>query len=135
VPNPTIYPDGTRALTKALENWAHYRLEEIIWRYVVVDFPKTFKDDLERWVFVEMPELKRGPLELIEARRPTLKTDMEAHLQIVEDMLRDNRYLTGDKLSLADFAIFGAIYPLRYSGNELPKFIRLLSWFDSVDRI
>jgi len=134
-PNPTIYPNGTRALTKALENWAHYRLEEIVWRYVVVDFPKTFKDDLERWVFVEMQELKRGPLELVEARRPALKADMEAHLQIVDDMLKDHQYLITDKPSLADFATFGAIYPLRYSGNELPKFTRLQSWFDSLDRI
>lgn len=41
-PNPTIYPNGTRPLAKALENWAHYRLEEVLWRYVVSDFPKTF---------------------------------------------------------------------------------------------
>lgn len=102
---------------------------------MVVDFPKTFKDDLERWVFVEMQELKRGPLELVEARRPVLKADMEAHLQIVDDMLKDHQYLITDKPSLADFATFGAIYPLRYSGNELPKFTRLQSWFDSLDRI
>jgi glutathione S-transferase len=135
-PNPTIYPNGTRALTRALENWAHWRLEEIVWRYVVVDFPKTFKDDLERWVFVEIQELKRGPLEQVAARRPALKADMEAHLQIIEGMLNDQQYLVNDKPSLADFAAFGAIYPLRYSGNELPqRFPKLRTWFDAIDRI
>lgn len=135
-PSPTIYPNGTQALTKVLENWAHWRLEEIVWRYVVVDIPKTFKDDLERWVFVEIQELKRGPLDQVEARRPGFKADMEAHLQLVEGMLKTHEYLLSDKPSLADFAVFGAIYPLRYSGNELPeRFPKLRAWFDSIDRI
>lgn len=135
-PQPTIYPDGTKALTRALENWAHYRLEEIVWRYVVADFPKTFKDDLERWVFVEIQELKRGPLELMEARRPAFKSDMEEHLQILEDMLADHRFLLTEKPSLADFATFGALSPLSYSGNSLPeRFVRLQAWHKSIDQI
>lgn len=135
-PSPSIYPNGTRALAKVIENWAHYRLEEIVWRYCVVDFPKTFKDDQERWVFVEMQELKRGPLELMEARRPAFKSDMEAHFQIIDDMLRNRKFLLTDAPSLADFAVFGAIYPLRYSGNEIPqKFKHLQTWYSSIDRI
>ncbi len=135
-PNPTIYPNGTKALTKVIENWAHYRLEEIVWRYSVADFPKTFKDDLERWVFVELQEAKRGPLELMEARRPGFKADMEAHFQIIEDMLNEHRFLVAEKLSLADFAVFGAVNPLRYSGNQFPeKFPKLHAWYESIDRI
>jgi len=135
-PNPTIYPNGTKALTKAIENWAHYRLEEIVWRYSVADFPKTFKDDLERWVFVELQEAKRGPLELMEVRRPGFKADMEAHFQIIEDMLKEHRFLAAEKPSLADFAVFGAVNPLRYSGNQFPeKFPKLRAWYESIDRI
>jgi glutathione S-transferase len=135
-PSPSIYPNGTRALAKVIENWAHYRLEEVVWRSCVVDFPKTFKDDQERWVFVEMQELKRGPLELVEARRPAFRLDMEAHFQIVDDILRDHKFLLADAPSLADFAVFGAIYPLRYSGNEIPQKFRLLqTWYSSIDRI
>jgi len=135
-PNPTIYPDGTKALTKAIENWAHYRLEEIVWRYAVVDFPKTFKDELERWVFVEIQELKRGPLQLMEVRRPEFKADMEAHFQIIEDMLKEHRFLISDKPSLADFAVFGAVNPLVYSGNRFPeRFTKLSAWYKSIDHI
>ncbi len=136
ITNPTIYPNGTRALAKAIENWAHYRLEEIVWRYVVVDFPKTFKDDLERWVFVEIQELKRGPMELMEVRRPELKADMESHFQILEEMLKEHQFLLSEKPSLADFAVYGAVHPLRYSGNQFPeKFDKLRAWYDSIDRI
>jgi glutathione S-transferase len=134
--NPTIYPEGTRALAKAMENWAHYRLEDVVWCYAVVDFPKTFKDDLERWIFVEIQELKRGPLELLEVRRPALKAEMEDHLQLVEDMLRGHRFLLTEKPSLADFAVFGAVNPLAYSGNRIPeKFPKLNSWYESIDHI
>ena len=132
--NPTIYPDGTKALTKAIEDWAHYRLEDIVWRYAVVDFPKTFRDDLERWVFIEMQELKRGPLQALEARRPEFKADMENHFQIIEDMLKDHRFLVAEKPSLADFAVFGAVNPLIYSGNRFAdKFAKLRSWYEFID--
>jgi len=132
--NPTIYPDGTKALTKAIEDWAHYRLEDIVWRYAVVDFPKTFRDDLERWVFIEMQELKRGPLQALEARRPEFKADMENHFQIIEDMLKDHRFLVAEKPSLADFAVFGAVNPLIYSGNRFAdKFAKLRSWYEVID--
>lgn len=135
-PNPTIYPDGTRALTKAIENWAHYRLEEIVWRYSVTDFPDTFKDDLERWVFVEIQELKRGPLQLMEARKPEFKADMEAHFQILEDMLKEHSFLLSDRPSLADFAVFGAVNPLIYSGSQLPaRFARVSAWYHAVEQI
>ena len=135
-PTPTIYPNGTRALTKAIENWAHYRLEEIVWRYSVADFPKTFKDDLERWVFVEIQELKRGPLQLMGARRPEFKADMETHFQILEDMLKEHHFIVSEKPSLADFAVFGAVNPLFYSGNRIPeRFTKLGAWYESVDRV
>ena len=135
-PEPSIYPNRTKGEAKAIENWAHYRLEDVVWQYTVPDFPKTFKDDVERWVFVELQETKRGPLKLLEARRPELKTQMEKHLQILEEMLTEHRFLLDEKPSLADFAVFGAISPLPYSGNKLPdKLTKLTSWHDTINRL
>ena len=135
-PDPTIYPNNTKALSKAIEDWAHYRLEEVVWRYAVPDFPKTFKDDLERWIFVEIQELKRGPLGLVEQKRPSLKADMNAHLQIIEDMLNDHDYLLDTRPSLADFAVYGAVNPLPYSGNKFPEeFVKLRAWFKSIQEM
>ena len=135
-PIPTIYPKNTKAVSKAIENWAHYRLEDVVWRYAVPDFPKILKDDLERWVFVEIQELKRGPLEQVEQRRPSLKADMNAHFQIVEDMLKEHQYLLAEEPSLADFAVFGAVNPLPYSGNKFPEeFPRLRAWFKAIEEM
>jgi glutathione S-transferase len=135
-PNPTIYPGQTKGAAKAIENWAHYRLEDIVWQYAVPDIPKTFKDDVERWVFVEMQEIKRGPLEAIEAKRSARKTEMEKHFGILQEMLREHRFLLSDVQGLADFAVFGAIAPLPYSGNNIPgEFKTLRTWWETIDKI
>ena len=135
-PQPTIYPDHTKAVAKAIENWAHYRLEEMVWRYSVPDMPKTFEDDVERWVFIEMQETKRGPLEAMAANRAGLKADMEGHFRILESMLADHKFLLSEQPSLADFAVFGAITPLTYSGNTIPsEFKALTNWSRTIDKI
>ena len=136
VPDPSIYPNNKKGIAKAIENWAHYRLEDVVWQFSVPDIPKTFRDDMERWVFVEMQELKRGPLEALEANRPKLQAQMAQHFQILEDMLGEHKFLIGEELSLADFAVFGAISPLTYSGNSLPSdFSRLTAWHQTVTSI
>jgi glutathione S-transferase len=119
-PNPSIYPDSSKGTAKAIENWAHYRLEDIVWQYAVPDLPSTFKDELERWVFVELQETKRGPLERLKENRPALKAQMDQHFQILEEMLAEHRFLLGGQPTLADFAVYGALTPLSYSGNSIP---------------
>jgi glutathione S-transferase len=135
-PDPTIYPNNAKGMAKAIENWAHYRLEDIVWQYSVPDMPKTFRDDMERWVFVEMQEIKRGPLEALETNRPKLKVQMLQHFQILEDMLGDHKFLIGEEPSLGDFAVFGALSPLTYSGSSIPsEFSRLTTWQQTVEKI
>jgi glutathione S-transferase len=135
-PKPSIYPDHTRGAAKAIENWAHYRLEDIVWQYSVPEMPKTFRNEVERWVFVEMQEIKRGPLEKIEANRPVLEGEMKRHFQILEDMLAEHKFLLSESPSLADFAVFGAITPLSYSGHIIPEEFKSLNvWWSSVDKL
>ena len=135
-PDPSIYPNGSRGTAKAIENWAHYRLEDIVWQYSVPDLPSTFKDDLERWVFVELQETKRGPLERLRENRPALKAQMQLHFQILEEMLTEHSFLLGDKPSLADFAAYGALTPLSYSGNNVPdEFNNLRAWHQTIEKI
>jgi glutathione S-transferase len=128
-PRPTIYPGDCRAEARLVESWAHWRLEEVVWRWVVPDMPKTFADPMERWVFEEIQTLKRGPLELMAVRRPEFAADLDAHLALVEDLLDGRRCLLGAEPSLADFAVFGALSPIPYAGHEIPgRFPRLAAW-------
>ena len=70
------------------------------------------------------------------AKRPTLKAELDKHFRILEDMLTEHRFLLSEDPSLADFAVFGAITPLSYSGNTIPlEFKALGSWSRSIEQI
>jgi len=58
------------------------------------------------------------------------------HFKILDDMLHRHEFLLTQAPSLADFAVFGAIYPLVYSGNQVQgEFKRLQAWYEAIDRI
>ena len=133
VPDPTIYPDGTRELARIVEIWAHHVVEEAVWRYVVSDAPKTFEDPRERWVFEEMQTRSRGPLEAMALRKPEFLKGIVATLQPAEERLAKTPYLLGDAPSLADFALYGALWPLPFTGNAVPTALpRTRRWFEQV---
>ncbi|MGQ0537264.1 MAG: glutathione S-transferase family protein [Methanobacteriota archaeon] len=135
-PDPTIYPNGTRAEARVFENWAHQVVEEEVWKYVVSDMVKTFSDPQERWVFEEMQLRKRGPLEIMATRKPEFLGGVKHVCGLAEDRLASKAYLLGDKPSLADFALFGALHPLGLSGNEIPKeFGALRKWHQRVAKL
>ncbi len=133
VPEPTIYPDGTRDLARIVEDWAHARLEELVWRVVVPDVPATFTDEHERWVFEEIQTIKRGPLEALRARRPEFAADLDRQLAALEGRLAGGGWLLGARPSLADFAVYGALFPLEFAGQALPeRFAALSRWYRAV---
>lgn len=132
-PTPTIYPGGQRHLARILESWAHDVVEESVWKYVCSDAPATFKDPRERWVFVEMQERKRGPLDLMAQRKAEFLKGMVGTLRAADDRLAESPYLLGREPSLADFALYGAVHPLPYTGNKFPKELaHVEAWFERV---
>ncbi len=139
-PEPTLYPGqdpkNIRARSRIVESWAHNYVEEIVWRYVVSDVPKVLKEDQERWIFVEFQERKRGPLEIMAQRKPEFLDGVKEVCGLAEDLLGDNDFLFGTKPSLADFALYGGLHPLKFTGNEIPNdFPRLRSWHERVDKL
>jgi glutathione S-transferase len=64
-----------------------------------------------------------------------LKAQMDQHFQILDEMLIEHRFLLGEKPSLADFAVYGAIIPLSYSGNRISEeFKSLAAWHQTVEK-
>jgi len=137
-PAPTLYPGDAkvaRARSRILESWAHNVVEEAVWKYVVADVPSVLADDQERWVFVEMQERKRGPLELMAKRKAEFLNGVKEVCGLAQDLLAEKPFLLGDAPSLADFALHGALHPLRFSGNEIPRgFKALRAWQKRLDR-
>jgi len=139
-PEPTLYPGeyprATRAEARLIEHWAHQVVEEGVWKYVVADVPKALRGELERWVFVEMQERKRGPLEIMAARKKEFLGGVREVCGLAEDLLDGHPFLLGDEPSLADFAVYGALHPLKFSGNAIPaEFRALRAWHRRVDRL
>lgn len=136
-PNPTLFPDGTRARARLVEDWAHQVVEEAVWKYVCADAPKVVPEaNGERWTFVEMQERKRGPLEVMALRKPEFHADVRRVVALAEDLLGDKPYLFGDAPSLADLALYGSLAPLWVTGNALPaEAKRMHAWKTRVDAI
>lgn len=135
-PDPTIYPDGSRNVARMLESWAHAVVEEAAWRCVVYDAVRTFEDPRERWVFEEIQTRGRGPLEVMALRKPEFLKDLVATLQPAEARLHEAPYLLGEAPSLADFALYGALHPLPYTGNAIPHALpHLRAWFERVGKL
>lgn len=135
-PTPTIFPKGQAGLARILDRWAHDVVEEAAWKVVCADAEKTFQDPRERWVFVELQERKRGPLELMAARKPELVKGLVSTLRPAEERLGEAPYLLGEAPSLADFALYGAVTPLPYTGNEIPKELpKVREWYARVGKL
>ena len=134
-PEPTLYPRGQKGLAVVLEHWGHQVLEERVWRYMVTKMPPKLSSDLERWVFEEMQTRARGPWHVLEMRRGEFKEDMVKHLAMVEAMLDRRDWVLGEP-SLADFGLYGSIYPLLFVGEKVPKGLpRLAKWVERVAKI
>ncbi|HII41221.1 MAG TPA: glutathione S-transferase family protein [Thermoplasmata archaeon] len=132
VPQPTLYPRGQKGLAKVLEHWGHQVLEEHVWRYVVTKVPPRLSSDLERWVFEEMQTRARGPWHVLELRREEFREDMVKHLAMVDAILEGRDWILGEP-SLADFGIYGGMYPLLFVGETVPDSLpRLAKWVDRV---
>lgn len=132
-PQPTIYPGTnpveTRARSRLVEHWAHNVVEEYVWRYVVADMPKIFSDPQERWIFIELQERRRGPLEILAQRKKESIAGVEEVCSLSDDLFGQKNFLITEDPSLADFALFGALHPLKLSGNEIPgEFQKLRNW-------
>lgn len=135
VPSPTLFPGNQRGQARMLEQWSHDILEEMAWRVAVPEFPATFTDEHERWVFEELQERKRGPLAALKEKQPRAWDDLKAHLLFLEQALDGRDWLLGEP-SLADFAAWGALYPLQHTGKDLPKeFPRTRAWHQRVGKV
>lgn len=133
VPAPTLYPEGSRNVARIVESWAHEVVEEMAWRVVAPDARKTFKDPREAWVFEEIQIRKRGDLDEMALQKPKHLKALVATLRPVEDRLAEAPYVLGQEPSLADFALYGALHSLPYTGNEVPRDLpHVRKWFTTV---
>lgn len=133
---PTLYPDGSRNVARMIEHWAHHVVEEAAWRVVAADARKTFRDPREAWVFEEIQRRSRGDLDEYAKRKPQFLEALVETLRPLEDRVAESPFVLGRAPSLADFALYGALHCLPYTGNDVPRALPATrAWFDRVAAI
>lgn len=64
---------------------------------------------------------------------PTLHEKGYVALQIMEDHLEENEYLVGDKLSIADIALYAYSHKAHMGDFELSRFPFIAKWFKRIE--
>ncbi|MBI4393908.1 MAG: glutathione S-transferase family protein [Euryarchaeota archaeon] len=137
-PLPALYPKDVRGQAKLIENWAHEVLEEAVFKTIIPDLAKKFraKDDVEGYVFEWLKEMQRGPWEeIVWKAANTYPEKVKPLYGWLEESLKGHDYILGEP-SAADFAAYGAIFPLYFVGKEVPKdYPRLREWKDRLSKL
>jgi glutathione S-transferase len=133
-PEPTLYPDHTRALSHILPGWGQELFLLAI--YVIggsaAVFPREFLEDRAKMV-----EGGIDPARLLR-ELPARRDQLRAKLELLEEHLSDGReFVLGEGASLADFSLFHPVFALRSMPATAPileRFERITAWVARMDR-
>lgn len=152
-PDPPLLPAdaGARARVRLLEDWAD---EALYWFPVYLRWTDdTNYQVLYRTFFSKMPIpirwfvpgiVRKGVIKQVRSQglgledQATVLEALEGHCQMLEALLVDSEYLTGDEITAADLAVFGPMAALRAEitpqGREvIGRHERLLQYLKAVD--
>jgi glutathione S-transferase len=129
-PAPTLYPGASHGLSAMLSLWA----DEVLFRpssgYAIREparFPEAFYRD--RAAMRGHPPVEAGQLR---AEAPHHLEQLRLQLGLVEQALADGRrYLLGDEVSLADFAVYARLWWAQLFGGDRGELIglpRVAAW-------
>lgn len=131
-PEPTLFPDGGAAISYMLGAWQG----ELFWLAVrtvgmsAPVFPPGFIED--RATMIE------GGLSLERARRdaPAQREQLRAKLDLLDTHLRERQFVLGARPSLADFALFHPVWPLKMvpqTTGILEPFAHVRTWMERIE--
>src|SRR5262245_43737034 len=135
-PEPPLCPEGVMGMANAVAAWAEGPLFRAVMLYTWgtnhdLMPSELFQDRARMW---GLPTPSVASVEHAAARNAPL---VRAQLPYIEDMLRDGRrWLCGDRFSVADLAVFHAIWFLTDRSprlaHELDRFGSLKAWMGRV---
>ena len=131
-PEPTLFPEGTAALSYMLGSWQG----ELFWLAVrtvgmsAPVFPPGFVEDRAKMI--------EGGLSLERARReaPAQREQLRAKLDLLDVLLRERPFVLGARPSLADFALFHPVWPLKMVPQTtaiLEPFVHVRVWMERIE--
>jgi glutathione S-transferase len=139
-PEPTIFPAGWRGMHVALADYIDNRLEESVFPVALADefayYSKQGADRGALWRFIRERKFGKGFVDRTIADRSANWERFRSALAPFEEQLGNAPFLTG-RIGLADFALYGQLYYLAFSGElKIPAEMKnLRAFFGRVDRI
>jgi len=151
-PEPRLIPDDphARALCHILEDWADESLYfyEMRLRFTLPHNARRFIPELVKYERALVQRI--APLAMPVVLRRTVASqgigkkpiavvlrDVERHLDAVRDLLGNERWLLGDRLSLADISVFAQLFCIRAS-DEGAAMVKarpaVAEWLERVER-
>jgi glutathione S-transferase len=133
-PEPSVFPDEQHA-AEALAWWADRQLFPVVASLVLATLgatlPPEFKEDREKIV----PNLR---IDKLPAAAPHFRNQMRAFCHVVDRQLDGRPYLLGERFSVADAAVFHALWFARMDPSlaaVTEPFTALARWFARVDAL
>jgi glutathione S-transferase len=135
-PEPSLFPAGYSGLANAVAAWA----EGPLFRAIMLYAWGTNHDLMPRELFEDRARMRGLPtpsVKSVERAAARSAPILRAQLPFVEDMLRDDRsWLCGDRLTIADLAVFHAMWFLTDRSarlaHELDRFESLKRWLSRM---
>lgn len=135
-PEPSAYPNDTRAICKVLESWEYDWFEDRVWALVAPFLERRFKDPVERWNFTETWERVYGPFDETRKDPTSVWKTLHPSFAMLEECLRTRDYLVTDVPTAFDFGIYGNFHAMAYAGVRLPpRYPKLRTWYRRIHRI
>jgi glutathione S-transferase len=130
-PEPTLYPDGTAALERAVSLWGEGTFLPLVTLGLASGvFSQDFIDDRKKLV--------PGGFDIEQARAlvPSRLDHVRATLDLLERQLADGRrFVLGDACSLADFSAYHPLWAMRRNAMSSPflePLRHVLAWLDRI---
>ena len=139
-PEPTILPATTRGLHQALDAYLEGAVERVLFALAWPDLRHYYQRQgpLPASFFEHLSERKFGldPGSLLHAPRASQLAAVHDVLAPFDQALENKAFLLG-RLGLADFALYGQLWPLTFTGtNHIPgELSRLRALFERLDRL
>ncbi|OQV01163.1 Glutathione S-transferase, domain-containing protein [Cladophialophora immunda] len=136
-PNPTVFPYNSRASCMALSAWTdcdfHMTTSALAIGVNKHLMPQSLVDD-RRSFFGNTLDVDG-----LENDIPHLRTQLRAHLDIVDQHFSDGRHFWfGDQPSMADFQVYTSVWTVRtnlpFAESELSPFPHVVSWETRMKR-
>jgi glutathione S-transferase len=139
-PDPSLLSATNRGLHQALNAYLDGAVERVLFALAWPDLYQYYRQQgpLQASFFEHLSERKYGqdPGSLLHAPRASQLGAVHDVLAPFDEALENKAFLLG-RLGLADFALYGQLWPLTFTGtNRIPaELVRLRALFDRLDRL